>query len=432
MSTERIPSTFPVGIVEARRQSKRSRTTHDDSDEDSEYEEETAQEYNSHLLQDIVTKLVNLTTIVNELNTKIDTHITSCQGDQSARDLHSQVLSTQQALLKINENQYEEDKRKKFRCIPRWGELHRTRRDAYYKHYAVTTEADIMEGYLAAEPPYILKEYRPRYSPGEKPDRYKLRESLAKSAMMVEINQKKITATEQLDKYTEVDKEISDLCDKLENEEDKDYLKQLWSKEVTAAEEKSQTFYNQKKKPWWLNLSTKFPYTGQPKEPNQNGASTEPSNPPNAAPVHDTDQHNEELEDNDLAGEAPFQEVIRNRRRRSPDTDITPQHYHNQRGQPRGRSNRGNGTRRGSGPTRGYGTSRGRGQSYNRGTFRGRSQSRGRGTTRGRDTSRGRGTSKGRGTSHSRVSYRDANQGLDHREQQRRQDFQQGNNRRPR
>ena len=139
-----------------------------------------------------------------------------------------------------------------------------------------------MENFLSNEEPYIMRAYRPKHSPGEKSERYKLREKHAISTMQMDIDQKRITAREQFEIYTDVDTEVSRLCDELENQEDRQHLKELWLKEISAAEEKSQVYFNQKKRPWWINLPEKYPYNGQISNNTdqvQDGTS-ETSNPP--------------------------------------------------------------------------------------------------------------------------------------------------------
>lgn len=264
-ASQPTPSTFPLNLLNGRR--KRARTIGGEDAGDNDEYDESVEEFQTRLLQDIQLKLINLSTTVNEVSNKLDQHISSCEGDTSVKQLQADVLSTQQAILKIGDNTFEEDNKLKFNSIPQWGTLHRERRDAYYKYYAVTTEADIIQGFITSEPAYIMKEYRPKCSPGEKAARYKLREDHAKSAMMVEVYQKRITAKEKQEIYESVDSEVNDLCNALSSESDRDYLKTLWTKEVTGAEERSRGFFNHKKKKWLLSLPTKFPYEGQPKEP---------------------------------------------------------------------------------------------------------------------------------------------------------------------
>ena len=403
-SSQSIPATFPLNV----RNGKRRFVAGNEEDDDP-IEEETDP---VKILKSLRNQMINLTTIVNELNNKMDNHISTCKND-AVKDLQSQVLSTQEALLNINKNQYEDDKKRKFRCIPRWGELHKARRDSYYKFYAVTTEADLMEQYVTSDPPYIMRAYRPKYSPGEKPERYKLRENHAKSAMMVDVNQKRITAREMLEKYTDIDKEVSDICDALEEEEDKLYLKELWIKEVTKAEEKSETWFNQKRKPWWLNLSTKYPYTGQKTgEELTEGANIDVQR-------NNTRSSDVEMADTEVSENATFTTVTRQNSRshaspsipQRPGTDsrndqrslransrnkqvTVRENVHKDRGD----SQRGRGHSRGRGASRNRGRSKSRGVSRGRGVYNPTNRSNG----RGRATSRGRGSSRSRGTNHTR------------------------------
>ena len=111
-SQANFPATFPLGSGRRATGGRHKRIHTEDSDDS--FEDESAEEHNTHLLQDIQTKLINLTTMMLEVNTKLDTHIASCQAGTSVKDLQNQVLSTQQALSKINDTQYKDDKKKKF------------------------------------------------------------------------------------------------------------------------------------------------------------------------------------------------------------------------------------------------------------------------------------------------------------------------------
>ena len=275
-----FPATFPLNLLESKKKQKRRRNTSGESnDQDEEDFEETPAELMFTMLRDIQTKLVNLSTTVNEVSNKLDNHIANCKTDVNVKELKEQILSTQEALLSIDKSQYEEDKKRKFKCIPTWGEKHKARRDAYYDYFSVSAIADILENYATLDQPYLMRAYRPKFSPGEKEERFKLREKHSISKMMLEVQQKRITAREQFDIYTQVDEEMATLCENLENPEDKEYLKQLWEKEIEAAEEKSRTYFNQKKRPWWDKLPTKYPYKGyQSSDPNTHTTDREVQN----------------------------------------------------------------------------------------------------------------------------------------------------------
>ena len=127
-----FPATFPLNLLESKKKQKRRRNTSGESnDQDEEDFEETPAELMFTMLRDIQTKLVNLTTTVNEVSNKLDNHIADCKSDVNVKKLKDQILSTQEALLSIDKSQYEEDKKRKFKCIPKWGEKHKARRDAY-------------------------------------------------------------------------------------------------------------------------------------------------------------------------------------------------------------------------------------------------------------------------------------------------------------
>lgn len=406
--SQSFPATFPLNVEKRRKRKDRDGNS-------SEEDNETPEDLMFSILQDIQTKIVNLTTTVNEVSAKLDNHIDNCGGsDPNVKALKDQILSTQEALMSIDtkqpDKQYEEDKRRKFQCIPKWGELHKKRRDAYYKHFTVSSIADIMENYLSSDEPYIMRNFRPKHSPGEKPERFKLREKHAISTMHMEISQKRITAREQFEIYTEVDSDISKLCDELENPEDGLYLKELWAKEVSTAEGKSQNYFNYKKKPWWLNLPEKYPYTGQQTgdvEPEPNGTIVEVTT--NTLPT--TNSRNENIdtsheedfqmdvgeEDDSTAETAPwvnvtYQKKGRNsnltRTVRNHDRDQTADKITSQN-PPRSHKNTE------SIPSRGRGGQRGQSTNRSRGGYRGR------GVSLGRTRSSTRGRSRGRGTNHS-------------------------------
>lgn len=400
-----FPATFPLNLEKRRKRSHRD-------DSDNEDDTETPSELLFNILQDIQTKVVNLTTIVNEVSAKLDSHIESCGGDSNVKALKDQILSTQQALMSIDNSQYEEDKRRKFRCIPKWGELHKKRRDAYYKHFTVSSIADIMENFLSNEEPYIMRAYRPKYSPGEKSERYKLREKHAISTMQMDIDQKRITAREQFEIYTDVDTEVSRLCDELENQEDRQHLKELWLKEISAAEEKSQVYFNQKKRPWWINLPEKYPYNGQISNNTdqvQDGTS-ETSNPPtttnnqieNNAPPDEEDLQMDVGENESSTTEGPWINV--SYRRRGQNSELTRTVQNPNQTPPQNKEttsqNRPNQTTHRS-SSKNRGGYRGRSSSRNRGGYRGQNSNRSRGGnrgfSRGSDNSYSRGRSRGRG-----------------------------------
>lgn len=390
-----FPASFPLNLEN---RNKRARDGEDD-------EVETPAEQMFNILADIQVKLVNLTTTVNEVSLKLDNHIANCGNSDHVKELKDQILSTQEALLGMgsDKSQYEENKRRKFRCIPKWGELHKKRRDAYYKFFSVNSIANIMEHYISMDTPYIMRAYRPKHSPGEKEERFKLREKHAISAMMMDVNQKRITAREQYDIYTEIDSDISKLCDELENAEDSQYLKELWTKEVSTAEENSQNFFNRKKKPWWLDLPTKYPYNGQEtpvSESVPNNNAEEPTNviPPN--PTRPTTSGNNTQQEDDLrmdVGEPennttnPWVKVSYNNRGRKTTRKV---HEHNYKDSPAQNT-------RASHQVQNHGV-RDQSTSRSRGGYRGRSMNRSRGGYRGRGTSRGRTNSSTRGRSRGR------------------------------
>ena len=385
-----FPATFPLNL------DKRKKRHHGEDDEI-----ETPAEQMFNILEDIQMKVVNLTTIVNEVSTKLDNHIANCGTSDHVKELKDQILSTQEALLSIDKSQYEEDKRRKFKCIPKWGELHKKRRDAYYKFFSVNSIANIMEQYISSDSPYIMRAYRPKYSPGEKEERYKLREKHSISAMMMDVNQKRITAREQYEIYTEVDADISKLCDELDNPEDSHYLKELWTKEVSTAEENSQSFFNRKKKTWWLDLSTKYPYNGQETSqsesvPNSNAEETPNVTPPNAHRPTTSNNNTQDEDDSRMdvnepesntnpwvkvshnRGRKPTRRVHEHKHKDKPALTASASHHLENRGvrdqsaiRSRG-GHRGQSVNRNRGAYRGRGISRGRTHSYTRGRSRGR------------------------------------------------------------
>ena len=412
-----FPATFPLNL-DPKKGRKRSKTTNSRSDGEEDAEESTEMS----ILRDIQRKLVNLTTVVNELTTKVDTHISNCPSDNSVKTLKDQIQSTQEALLNIDNSQYEEDKKRKFRCIPKWGELHRKRRDSYFKYFSFTQVADIMENYINAENPYIMRAYRPKYSPGEKAERYKLRENHAISSMMVDVNQKRITAREQYDIYSEVDQEITNLLDRVDDDDDKQFLKDLWAKEIDAAEEKSRSFFNQKKKPWWDSLPTKYPYNGQQSEPIQNDTARESENSNPVGITNEVTNNANIDEDEQMEVESSTEPWTHVTYRRGGNPSLKRTVRQNVRTQDKIQNNstpkpsrhqvedqsssRNRGGYRGSNTaqnsdnesSRGRGTSRGRGDTAQNSSSTTNGSYRGRGTFRGRgDHSRSRGRSRGRG-----------------------------------
>ena len=164
--------------------------------------------------------------------------------------------------MRLSDPQYKDLDKLKFETIPRWGVLHRKRREAYYDCYAAGVESQNMEEFLSFNPPYIMKEYRPKLSPGESEERYKVREELSVSSMMGEIKQKRITVREKKEICDSIDKEVSDILSNLENKDTSEHLKLLWTKEITTAEGKMVAAWNRKKNQWWKDLPVKFPYEG--------------------------------------------------------------------------------------------------------------------------------------------------------------------------
>ena len=71
-----LPASFPLNLALQRKRKKPNRdgdSSDGDSSDGEEYEESAA-EYNTRLLHDLIQKLTNVTTTLNELNDKIDTH----------------------------------------------------------------------------------------------------------------------------------------------------------------------------------------------------------------------------------------------------------------------------------------------------------------------------------------------------------------------
>ena len=230
--------------------------------------------------------------------------------------------------------------------------------------------------------------------------------------MQMDIDQKRITAREQFEIYTDVDTEVSRLCDELENQEDRQHLKELWLKEISAAEEKSQVYFNQKKRPWWINLPEKYPYNGQISNNTdqvQDGTS-ETSNPPtttnnqieNNAPPDEEDLQMDVGENESSTTEGPWINVSYRRRGQNSELTRTVQSpnltpHQNKETTSQNRPNQT--THRSSSKNRGgY---RGRSSSRNRGGYRGQNSNRSRGGnrgfSRGSDNSYSRGRSRGRG-----------------------------------
>ena len=240
------PACFPLSQIQQDKRRKRNLSTGGESDP----------------IHSILLQIGVITTSLSQLHEKLDKHIDNCQGVQVCQKFHDEMLTTQQALLKLSDPQFKDMDKLKFDTIKHWGTLHRKRKEAYYECYAAGTEAHQMEDFLSYNPPYIMREFRPKHSPGESEERYKVREEHSLSAMMVEIKQKRITVKEQKLKYEQIDKEVTDLLNKVDNKDISDSLKALWSKEVASAEEKSVAFWNKKKSQWWKDLPQKYPYEG--------------------------------------------------------------------------------------------------------------------------------------------------------------------------
>ena len=366
MATQDIPSSLPVPAVVRLDKKKRKKSDKDEM----EFEDETLQ-----LLYDIQLKLVNLQTQVNNVEEKVDHHIKICKDDvvkglvEAKEDLQNiknnispSNLSTQQAIEAMsdttNSETFESDKALKFEYIGDWGKLHRERRDRFYKSMCQVKQADIIESWIHSDNVYISRKHRPKEIKGESNERYKLRENYAISGMILEIEEKRINASEHKKKYEEIDSKIASQCDEISDIAIQSKLKELWITEVTKAEKTSIEYWNTKKRPWWMSRVRKDPYSGNPNKTTHENTDNPDTRP---RPRVTSESNVPTNEDNTMDYDQGFVETYQGKHRGAP-----ANHSH----------------------TRGFRSkSRGQRGGYNRG----RSYSRGRGNQRGRSNSRARG-----------------------------------------
>ena len=157
------------------------------------------------LLRDIQIKLIEVGERMSKIEQKLETHISTCSGDDSNfNDIKNQLEeikevvrqnptgpSTQQALENIvsetEAEDFEADKLLKFENVPEWGKLHKERRELYYKSMVQQEQAKIMEGWLEIEnghPRYLMRKHRPTPIKGQSDAIYKCREDHAVASMM--------------------------------------------------------------------------------------------------------------------------------------------------------------------------------------------------------------------------------------------------------
>ena len=267
-------------------ESKRKRTAEGDTDDDQvEIIEDTSESDNlPNLMKLMVMYMKNIDIKLGNLEKKVDDHNQHCSGID---DLKTELTAIKSQLASSTQHQsdpkkYEEDSQLKFSKINDWGQLHRKRRDAFYSSYSEQEISNEMEKWITPDDDnkvYIKKEYRDKYIPGESDERYKIRESLSIQKMVANIQLRRIKVTEKENEYKNIDQSIIDRLNLLEDENQKEYLKNLWIEETLAAEQRSKTFWQDKKMKWWTKRPEEDPYEGKPtKEKTYAEATSEENN----------------------------------------------------------------------------------------------------------------------------------------------------------
>ena len=267
-SVQSSPSVFPLSSfqpLDDEGARKRRRSERRDSEEN-----ETSEEI--LLLRDIQVRLRNMEEKIDTVSTDLKLHLQSCSDvnmktlEQDVVNIKTKLNSTPTITHPTQETRLNESLNTlKYRCIPKWGSMHRARREGHYKSIAAEEKSIIMENYLSGPKPYIMKKYRKPVINGETTARYKIREKLSIAEMRADIETAQVSAQECKVKYEKVDEDLFEICETLLNEEEKIKLKELWMTEVKAAESKSAQYWHSQKAPWWFNRPEMDPYIGQPK-----------------------------------------------------------------------------------------------------------------------------------------------------------------------
>ena len=284
-------------------ESKRKRTAEGDNDDDQiEIIEETSESDNlPNLMKLMVMYMKNIDIKLGNLEKKVDDHNQHCTGID---DLKTELTTIKSQLTSSTQHQsdpkkYEEDSQLKFSKISDWGQLHRQRRDAFYSSYSEQEISNEMEKWITPDDDnkvYIKKEYREKYIPGESDERYKIRESLSIQKMVANIQLRRIKVTEKENEYKSIDQSIIDRLNLLEDENQKEYLKNLWIEETLAAEQRSKTFWQDKKMKWWTKRPEEDPYEGKPTKEKTYAEATSESNNEQPEAMDETEPGKEDNE----------------------------------------------------------------------------------------------------------------------------------------
>ena len=223
------------------------------------------------LLKEILSNVSDLRCEVKDLNTKLNQHMENCNAD-SFKSLSDGMKNLETKLLNVtnipaNTNQIDKDQiaedRKRRKEIPEWENLHFKRRDAFYACYRAEQEKQHLKKFIEEEPIYIPRKYRPKFIEGEPEKRFKIREKRSIGCIEIDIELKNDTIASKREEYENADAEIVTKIETFTPEESKrNELKDLWKKEIEAAEKRGKDYWKENKAPWWNNLKTKEPYLG--------------------------------------------------------------------------------------------------------------------------------------------------------------------------
>ena len=144
--------------------------------------------------------------------------------------------------------------------ISSWGRKFHVRRSEYIQYYKMVEKAKILKSFVEAEDVYITRKHRVKaYNTHEE---FKLKEKLAISKMIMEVDLLKMTANNHKVAYEKIDKEIWDLIDgSNENSEVKEKLKNRWGEETRKAEIKAKEL-SARNINFMKSLPTEYPYEG--------------------------------------------------------------------------------------------------------------------------------------------------------------------------
>ena len=310
--------------------SKRKRADDTEENDDIQIEEidENSDKDNlNNLMKLMVMYMKNIDLKVGNLEKKVEEHNQHCTGINNLRSELTEIKSqlSTAAPSVTDQNKYEEDSKLKFSKISDWGQLHRKRRDAFYRGYSEQAISNEIEKWITPDDDnkvYIKREYRDKYIPGESDERYKIRENLAIQKMVANIQLRRIKVDEMEEECKNIDNSVFERLNQLTDDTQRDYLKALWREETSAAEQRSKSFWDDKKMKWWTKRREEDPYLGKPKERSYAEAVNSSENNDQPEVMDETEPGKE----ND--GEGAFQVVV-NKNKRTVKTQQNQNYQHN-------------------------------------------------------------------------------------------------------